>query len=260
MVGDQEAIYSREIPSTLFGSRKQFVLAEAEQREIGQLGRRIDFLAGATIFKQGEPKAAVYALTEGIAVRYRMRVGGRKQIVGFGLPGDLLNSAFADRHTCSVDVISQAKTCQFQRRPFLTFLETHPKTLRESLETFSHEIDAAHEHILLLGRGTAEEKFVEFILSWRARIGRRGALANLVPLPMSRRDIADCLGLTIETVSRLVAKLARENVVRVIPEGLQLMGPIERPLLFERSYKAITQQRSKHTSNCGIRRYVGSKT
>jgi CRP/FNR family transcriptional regulator, anaerobic regulatory protein len=88
--------------------------------------------------------------------------------------------------------------------------------------------------MLLLGRGTAEEKLAEFIVRWRARAGRKGALANLVPLPMSRRDIADFLGLTIETVSRIITKLERENVVRVTSEGLQLMGSTERPLLFER--------------------------
>ena len=106
------------------------------------------------------------------------------------------------------------------------------------LEATGEEIEAAREHMLLLGRGTAEEKLVEFIISWHTRVGRKGALANLLPLPMSRRDIADYLGLTIETVSRLLAKLERENVVRVIPEGLRLMGPTERPLLFERSYMA----------------------
>jgi CRP/FNR family transcriptional regulator len=59
-----------------------------------------------------------------------------------------------------------------------------------------------------------------------------------VPLPMSRLDVADYLGLTIETVSRLLAKLEREKVIRVIPEGLQLMGSVERPLLFQKSHKA----------------------
>lgn len=165
-----------------------------------------------------------------------MRADGRKQIVGFALPGDFLNSPFADRHTVRID---QATACQFPRRRFLTFLEAHPKTLRQLLETSAQEIDATYEHMLLLGRGTAEERFAEFIIRWRARVGRKGALANLVLLPMSRRDVAAYLGLTIETVSRLVAKLERENVVRVIPEGLQLTGSTERPFLFERSYKMI---------------------
>ncbi len=91
--------------------------------------------------------------------------------------------------------------------------------------------------MLLLGRGTAQENFVEFILNWRVRIGRIGSLANLVPLPMSRTDIADYLGLTIETVSPLLTTLEREKVIRVILEGLQLMDPVERPLLFDRRYE-----------------------
>ena len=187
---------------------------------------------------EGEPKVAVCKLTQGTAARYRVKADGRKHIVGFALPGDFLNSPFADQHTCSVDTISQATVSQFPRQRLLTFLETYPTTLCQMLEATGEEIEAAREHMLLLGRGTAEEKLVEFIISWRTRVGRKGALANLLPLPMSRRDIADYLGLTIETVSRLLAKLERENVVHVIPEGLQLMGPTERPLLFERSYMA----------------------
>jgi CRP/FNR family transcriptional regulator len=119
----------------------------------------------------------------------------------------------------------------------LTSLKANLKALYFMLEAASQEVDAARDHVLLLGRGTAEEKLAEFIINWRARLGRRGALANLVPLPMSRREIADFLGLTIETVSRLLTKLERENVIRVVPDGLQLMGSTKRPLLFERSYR-----------------------
>jgi CRP/FNR family transcriptional regulator len=119
----------------------------------------------------------------------------------------------------------------------LTSLKANLKALYFMLEAASQEVDAARDHVLLLGRGTAEEKLAEFIINWRARLGRRGALANLVPLPMSRREIADFLGLTIETVSRLLTKLERENVIRVVPDGLQLMGSTKRSLLFERSYR-----------------------
>ena len=185
----QEHAFSGEAAYGLFADRKQFAFTEVEQCEIGQLGRLMDFPSKATIFEEGEPKVAVHTLRRGIAVRYRTMADGRKQIVDFALPGDFLNSPFAHRHTCSVEVISQATACQFPRRRLLSFLEAHPKILRELLETNSQETDATCEHMLLLGRGTAEEKFVEFIIRWRARVGRKGALANLVPLPMSRRDI-----------------------------------------------------------------------
>jgi CRP/FNR family transcriptional regulator len=232
----QEAI-PWEYASAPFGGKNQLAVTEAEQPEISQLGQPISFRAKATVFIEGEPAAAVYKLTRATAVLYKAMADGRKQIVGFALPGDFLNSPFADRHSYSVDAISEVTACQFPRLRFLSFLAAHPTSLRQMLEASLQETEAAREHMLLLGRGTAEEKFVEFIISWRARVGRKSALANLVPLPMSRRDVADYLGLTIETVSRLVTKLEREDVLRVIPEGLQLMGSTERPLLFERSYE-----------------------
>ena len=68
-----------------------------------------------------------------------------------GLPGDFLNSSFADRHTCSVDAISQATVDQFPRQRFLTFLETHPTILCQMLEAAGEEIEATREHMLLLG-------------------------------------------------------------------------------------------------------------
>ena len=234
-----EPIPFRESVSALFGSAKPFVAAELELSEIGPFACRVSFAPKATIFTESEPAIAIYVLTRGTACLYKMLGDGRKQIVGFALPGDFLGSPFSDRYPCSVDAISEVVARQFLREPFLTFLRACPITLCRMLETSLQETNAARDHMLLLGRCTAEEKFAEFIVSWRARVGRRGALSNLVPLPMLRRDIADFLGLTIETVSRVITKLEQENLVRVIPEGLQLMGSTERPFVFERSYKMI---------------------
>src|SRR3974377_24403 len=113
--------FSSEVGYGLFAERKQFAFTEVEQREIGQLGRRMDFLAKATIFEEREPKVAVSTLRRGIAVRYRAKADGRKQIVGFALPGDFLNSPFADRHQCSVEMISRATPCQFPKERLLAF-------------------------------------------------------------------------------------------------------------------------------------------
>ena len=232
-----ESIPSRDYASALFGSRRRFAVNAAEQRELSRLGHRISFRKKQTILTEDEPATAVYLLTHGTAVLYKMTANGRRQIVGFALPGDFLGSPFQDCCSCSVDAISQVKASRFFTGPFLTFIRSRPASLCQMLEAVLLESNAARDHMLLLGRGTAEERFVEFIINWRARVGRTGALANLVPLPMSRTDIADFLGLTLETVSRVVAKLERENVVRAVPMGLQLLGPTERPLLYERSYK-----------------------
>ena len=238
----QEGISSRKSGTAAFGG---FAPAETEG-ESGDLVRPIRFPAKSTIFAEGEPSNAIYKLVRGTSCLYKSLPDGRRQIVGFALPGDFLGSPFSDQYTCSVDTISEVAARQFPGAQFLTSLRANPESLYLMLQAALQETNVARDHMLLLGRGTAEEKFAEFIISWRARIGRVGVLANLVPLPMSRRDIADFLGLTIETISRVLAKLEREHVIRVIPEGLQLMGSTERPLLIERGLTSFVNVEARH--------------
>ena len=157
----------------MFGGGKRFASAEAEG-EFGNLVARISFPAKSTIFAESEPSIAIYMLTRGTAGLYKMLADGRRQIVGFALPGDFLGSPFSDRYTCSVDAISEVAARQFPREPFLAFLRANPKSLYLMLEAALQETNAARDHMLLLGRGTAEEKFAEFIISWRARVGHGG--------------------------------------------------------------------------------------
>jgi CRP/FNR family transcriptional regulator len=238
MVGvHQEATASREYASALFGGGKSSSPPTLDLNELANLARRISFPAKSKIFAESEPSIAIYMLRSGTAALYKVMPDGRRQIIGFALPGDLLGSPFSDLYTYSVDAISEVAACQFSRKSFLTSLQANPKSLYLMLEVASQETNAARDHALLLGCRSAEQKFAGFIIDWRAKVGRGGVLSNLVPLPMSRKDVADFLGLTIETVSRVLAKLERENVVRVLPKALHLMGPTERPLLFERSFK-----------------------
>jgi CRP/FNR family transcriptional regulator, anaerobic regulatory protein len=227
---------SRESASALLVGKEQFVPNGVELSELEKLAHRTSFRAKATVFAENEPSNAIYMLTHGTARLYRMLEDGRRQIVGFALPGDFLGLSISDRYTYSVDAISQVAVCQFLRMPFLRFLQANPQSLYWMFEAALRETSAARDHMLLLGRGSAEQRLAEFIISWRTRIGRAGVLTDLVPLPMPRNDIADFLGLTNETVSRVLAKLEREDVVRLVPKGLKLMGSKERPLLFERSY------------------------
>ena len=228
---------SRESPFTLLGGREQFVPKALALSELGKLAYRTNFRAKSAIFTENEPTIAVYMVTHGTARLYKMLDDGRRQILDFALPGDFLGLSVSDRYTYSVDAISQVTVCQFLKASFLSFLQANPLSLYSMLQASLRETSAAHDHMLLLGRGSAEQRLAEFIISWRARIGRAGVLSNLVPLPMTRNDVADFLGLTIETVSRVLSKLEREGVIRLVPRGLRLAGPKERPFLLERTFR-----------------------
>jgi CRP/FNR family transcriptional regulator len=120
------------------------------------LAHRSSFRAKATVFAENEPSIAVYMLTHGTARLYRMLDDGGRQIVGFALPGDFLGLSSSDRYTYSVDAISQVAVCQFLRVPFLRFLQANPQSLYWMFEAALRETSAARDHMLLLGRGSAE--------------------------------------------------------------------------------------------------------
>jgi CRP/FNR family transcriptional regulator len=94
----------------------------------------------------------------------------------------------------------------------------------------------AQDQLLLLGNGSAEEKVAIFLISWRNRLARLSAFSETIPLPMRRQDIADLLGLKLETISRTLAKL-EQNVIRIVPNGVFLMGLEQTLLVKRRSYQ-----------------------
>jgi len=232
--GSKETL-SRESAAAFLGRNEQLIPDGIELSELVKIAHRTSFRARATLFDENEPSITVYMLTHGTARLYKILDDGRRQIVGFALPGDFVGLPVSDFYTYSVDAISQVAACQFLRMPFLSFLRENPRSLYWMFEASMRETSAARDHILLLGRCSAEQRLAEFIITWRAKLARAGVLSNLVPLPMSHNDIADFLGLTNETVSRVLAKLERESIVRFAPKGLQLMGSTDRPLLFERT-------------------------
>jgi CRP/FNR family transcriptional regulator len=94
--------------------------------------------------------------------------------------------------------------------------------LRRINEFSTRELSAAQEQMVLLGRRSAEEKVASFLIKWRDRLTQIGPVTAITPLPMSRLDIADYLGLTIETVSRTFTKLERDGVIEIVQGGIRL--------------------------------------
>jgi CRP/FNR family transcriptional regulator len=207
------------------GSSVCAALDNAELRELEHLSRRIHFATHETVFAQEEMTTSFYNLLEGVMRLYKLLPDGRRQIVGFALPGDFLGLAASPRHSFSADAIGPVAVCRFSRASFSRYIGDKPHLLRRINELTIRELSQAQDHMVLLGRRSAEEKVAAFLIAWRDRLAELKGLSRTVPLPMSRLDIADFLGLTIETVSRTFTKLDREGVIEIMPGSVCLLDP-----------------------------------
>jgi CRP/FNR family transcriptional regulator len=200
-------------------------LDAVELREFEHLGRRVHFSSGETVFSEEDITTSFYNLLEGVMRLYKLLPDGRRQIVGFALPGDFLGMNISGRHNFSADAIGTVTVCQFAKAPFGRFIEDRLHLLRRINELTIRELNQARDHMVLLGRRSADEKVAAFLLGWRERLVSLKGASDTVPLPMSRQDIADYLGLTIETVSRTFTKLERHGVIEIIDGGISLLDP-----------------------------------
>jgi CRP/FNR family transcriptional regulator, anaerobic regulatory protein len=206
--------------------RNVSVCAALDVSELGALealAEDVHFAAKETITLQGEAAASVYNVVEGTVRLYRLLPDGRRQIVGFLLPGDFMGLALSDHYAFSADAVDPVTACRFSRCAFTALTDEKPHLLRRLHEAATHELALAQDHMVLLGRRTAEEKVAAFLVVLRDRRRRLGGGAITIPLSMTRSDIADYLGLTIETVSRTISKLARTKAILVVPDGIRLL-------------------------------------
>lgn len=166
---------------------------------------------GQTLFDEGESADEVFTLTQGMLKLYKLMSDGRRQIVGFLVPGDFLGLAFGRTYVYSAEAVVPSVACRFRRQQFLGLLDEFPGLEKEILSRTSTELAAAQEQMLLLGRKTARERLASFLvaLARRRSVGNGGTL----DLPMGRADIADYLGLTIETVSRTFTLFRKESLI-----------------------------------------------
>jgi len=200
-------------------------LNAAELREFEHLGRRVHFSSGETVFSEEDITTSFYNVLEGVMRLYKLLPDGRRQIVGFALPGDFLGMNLSGRHNFSADAIGAVTVCQFAKAPFGRFTEERPQLLRRINELAIRELSQARDHMVLLGRRSADEKVAAFLLGWRERLLALKGASDTVPLPMSRQDIADYLGLTIETVSRTLTRFEREEMLIIVTGGVRLLDP-----------------------------------
>lgn len=205
---------------SICGALDQDDLAEFER-----LSRHVQLAPNEALFTAGEAARAVHNLTAGVARLYKLLPDGRRQVIGFALPGDFLGIMPSDRYSFSADAIDQVSVCRFSRDAFTQFIEQRPHFLLRINEFAARELMLAQEQMVLLGRRTAEEKVAAFLVGWRERLAHIGDDRQTISLPMSRQDIADYLGLTIETVSRTLTRFEREKMLIIVTGGVRLLDP-----------------------------------
>jgi CRP/FNR family transcriptional regulator len=198
-------------------------LEPSEFEALERIGRSQFYPAKATLFEQGREAGFVYNLTAGALRLSKLLPDGRRQVVGFGMPGDFLGLALQKTHMFTADALTPVKVCQFSRIGFSEMLDEKPRLLRALMEFASHELSQAQDQMVVLGRRTAEEKIAAFLVGMRRRYARIHGPSVHVPLPMTRLDIGDYLGLTVETVSRMMTRMAREKTIVIVPDGVRLL-------------------------------------
>ncbi len=195
------------------------VLAPEELTKLEAIARQVDFSQGQTVIDEGEPADFLFNLTQGTMKLYKLLPDGRRQITGFLFEGDFLGIALNEQYAYSAEAIGDVGLCRFPRQNLEAMLDEFPHLEKRLLGVVSNKLAQAQDQMLLLGRKTAREKVVSFLLSLSRRAADREAEPSPVYLPMSRADIADYLGLTTETVSRTFTNLKRDGYIRLKTGG-----------------------------------------
>lgn len=191
---------------------------------IGQV-RRTHFAPRKNLFTQGEPFAAVQIVTSGVVRLSRALLNGRRQVLGFALPGDLLDASLTPTHDFSADAVDQVLICQTPREVFATFVDSEPRLVRRLNDMLIEKLRCAEHQMAVLGHKSALERVACFVHNLHSRWAKVDPRRKSFSMPMLQSDIADFLGLTIETVNRMLAQLVREGVIARSGTMIQLLKP-----------------------------------
>jgi CRP/FNR family transcriptional regulator, anaerobic regulatory protein len=190
-----------------------------ELKALNAIGRRRNLAAGESLIWEGEDSVLVANVVEGVLKLSSGTEDGREQIVGVVYPSDFIGRPFGSTTDHGVTALTDARVCVFSRRDFDAFAREHPALEHKLLQRTLAELDRTRRWMLLLGRKSASEKVASFLLETSERLVEPGceAIADLplrrFALPFSRQQVADVLGLTIETVSRQFTRLKTDGLI-----------------------------------------------
>jgi len=202
--------------------RNRAICSALDSNEIGALntiGRHRLLSPGESLIWEGDDSVLVANVIEGVLKLSTGTEDGREQIVGMVFPSDFIGRPFGATTGHGVTALTESTVCVFNRRDFDAFAREHPALEHKLLQRTLDELDRTRRWMLLLGRKSAAEKVASFLLEMANRVATPGCADGEMPreirleLPVSRQQIADVLGLTIETVSRQFTRLKADGVI-----------------------------------------------
>ncbi|HEY4141073.1 MAG TPA: helix-turn-helix domain-containing protein [Pseudolabrys sp.] len=186
------------------------VQSQANPSAIELMGAPMSFARNAEIYGENEPAEYLYKIVSGTVRTYKVLSDGRRQVGFFYLPGDIFGLEVGDRHSFAAEAIVDCKVLMIKRSSVIALAAHQTDVARQLWEMTATELRRVQDHVMLLIK-TAQERVAGFLLEMAARAPG----ATEIELPMSRQDIADYLGLTIETVSRTLTQLENSAAIAV---------------------------------------------
>jgi CRP/FNR family nitrogen fixation transcriptional regulator len=179
-------------------------------RGLGGLpAKEVTFDRDEEIYGEAEPADYLYCVRRGAVRTFKLLRDGRRQIDAFHLPGEYFGGAASETHILTAEAVVDSKVAIVKRRALENAATHDAQTACALWKMAADELRNAQEHMLLLGRKSAMERVIAFLLD----MDRRLSVAGVLALPMCRRDIGDYLGLTLETVSRSLSALAEKGAL-----------------------------------------------
>lgn len=176
-----------------------------------QFGATLHFSREREIHAEGDDAEFCYRVVSGCVRTVRQLEDGRRQVGGFHLPGDMFGLDGTDTHDSAAEAVTETVLRRYPRRMVESLAESHGALSRRLREIAVADLRAAQHRLLLLGRATASERIAAFLLEMERRLGHHGN--RFMEMPMGRADMADHLGLTVETICRVLAAMKKDGTV-----------------------------------------------
>jgi CRP/FNR family transcriptional regulator len=206
-------------------------LADDDLVFLARVAQKMNVAAGKMFVEEGDSARFFYNINAGTVCLFKALADGRRQITGFMGVGQFLGLSVHGDYAFSAEAMENVEICRFDRVEMKRVFADFPALERRLLDFTTHELVIAQDQMLLLGRKTAAERVASFLLSWAERqescpAGTKPPALFVLPLPMTRMDLADCLGLTLETVSRALNQMKRDGLIDLsTPRQVVLIKP-----------------------------------